>query len=310
MNNEDKFITEIEKAKIFSFPFTKETFRKQFLKRDNLLETIIAQSVLKNIDCIPVFSDILTQSIENNFNINDKSIRDLCVKFNNLNKQKIMNLDDIFISKLCSLKLNHNQCNLDHIKAQIQICKQIKNFETKIDTSKIIYVNALAIENNSKTQKMILEDWKKLKQNIADIADLVPLFNDKKPAIFSSLKPINVIEINCNTLADTFSTKPVHSFKACQNILNQFQNKFPESIIFSDEKNERKEFTIFLKDINYSQNLTICLEYFMYKINEKKSWSNSNEINEIIDTNWNSLLLSNKLNQELEEKKRNLRLKI
>ena len=81
-------------------------------------------------------------------------------------------------------------------------------------------------------------------------------------------------------------------------------------MVIMKEEQEKGLFFLVMKNEEASSNLSICLDYFMHKIHQEKSWYEPSEVDKIIDTNWNPIILAEKLEKSLIDRRTTKKTKI
>lgn len=303
MTHEEKFIKEFDETKIYSFGFTRDFFRKQFNKPPliSILPSIIDFSIDKKINIVPALTQIAQEVHSNKFNISTECAANICKKLKE--NIKDISIQDDAIVEICTIKTKHTGTDSSYIKSQLNLATSIKDLSLMDSTVKTIFGNLLEIHNTAKNQEFILNFWKKLKKEPSEISHMIPLVVNDNPGIQQKKQEFNTIEIDCNKIGKAFKEKPIHPFNYSKKIISKFSNLFPESIVMMKEEKEKGLFLLIMKNEDTSAKLSICLDYFMHKINQDKSWYMPGEVDKIIDTNWNSIVLAEKLEQSLEDKK-------
>lgn len=303
MTYEEKFIKEFDEAKIYSFVFTREFFRKQFNKpplMSNLL-SIIDFSINKKVNIIPALTQIAQEVHSNKFNISTECSANICKKIKE--NLKNISINDDAIVEICTMKTRHTGIDSSHIKSQLNLATSIKDSSLMDSTVKIIFGNLLEINNTAKNQEFIFNFWKKIKRDPSEISHMIPLIVNDNLGIHQRIQEFHTIEIDCNKIGKSFTKNPLYPFHYSKKIINKFSGLFPESMVIMKEEKEKGLFFLVMKNEEASSNLSICLDYFMHKIHQEKSWYEPSEVDKIIDTNWNSIILAEKLEKSLENKK-------
>lgn len=303
MTHEEKFIKEFDEAKIYSFAFTRDFFRKQFNKARlmSILPSIIDFSINRQVDIIPTLIQISKEVHSNKFNMSTECAANICKKLKENLKDISITDDDIV--EISTIKIKHAGIDSSYIKPQLVLATSIKDKSLMNSTVKRIFSNLLEINNTAKNQEFIFSFWKKLKQDPNEISDMIPLVINENPGIHQKIQEFHTIEIDCNKIGKSFKEKPIHPFNHSKKIINKFSGLFPESITMMKEEKEKGLFLLLMNSEEASFKLSTSLDYFMHKIHQEKAWYDFSAVDKIIDTNWNSILLAEKLEKNLEDKK-------
>jgi hypothetical protein len=237
----------------------------------------------------------------NKFNMSTECAANICKKL----KENIKNIsiNDEEIVQISTIKTRHSGINSSYIKDQLNFSTCIKDSLVMDSTLKQIFNNLLEINNTAKNQEFIFNFWKKLKKDSADISDMIPLVINDNPSINQKIQQFHTIELDCNKIGKAFKEKPIHPFNYSKKIINKFSVLFPDSIVIMKDEKEKGLFLLIMKNEESSSKLSTCLDYFMHKIHQERVWHEPSEVDKIINTNWNSIILAEKLESNLDNKK-------
>ena len=310
MTHEEQFIKLFDEKKIYSFTFTKNFFRSQFNKAKftSILPSIIDFSIDKKVNIVPTLTQISQEVHSNKFNISTECAANICKKLKE--NIKDISIKDDAIVEICTIKTRHTGIDSSYIKSQLNLATSIKNLSLMDSTVKTIFVNLLEIHNTAKNQEFIFNFWKKIKRDPSEISHIIPLIVNNNLGIHQKTQEFHTIEIDCNKIGKSFTEKPIHPFNYSKKIINKFSVLFPESIVMMKEEKEKGLFLLIMKNEEACSNLSVCLDYFMHKISQDKSWHIPSEVDKIINTNWNSIILAENLENNLADSKTTKKTKI